>query len=394
MNTNIEHKYSTRSIEAPKELTSVNGGGKNTKKRLPNFEVMRVFAMLSIVMFHALTHGSHDYGIEEQYLHFSSEKLGVFNFMVSEALLAFVSMAVDLYVLTTGYFLCTSTRMQWKKILVIWLQVFVYSLLICVAFNGVSDLTALKQALLPIKYNTYWFATQYLALLALSPFLAVIVNSLKKQAYIVLLAVMYLMQLDLFGLPYGFLWGDGYGGKLWLFVALFFTGGYIRKFSLGRLSSTIFSARVFWGTFLSVLLFYTVRDLFPVLTSGEPFHQRIGSSPNHSFSFILATLFFIHVKSIELKESRLIRILVSIAPYTFGVYLLHDNPYMRRLLWFQDFDETLFCNEAYFLPVITAYTLAIFAVGILVDKLRALLFRLMRVNTLAAWLCQRLPQAV
>lgn len=378
-------------------LTPVNRGGyaqPSRKKRQPNFEVMRVIAMLSIVMFHALTHGSHDFGTEEQYLHFSAEKWGVLNFAVSEVLLAFVSMAVDLYVLTTGYFLCTSTRMQWQKILVVWLQVFVYSLLIGLAFNGVSDLTALKQALLPVKYNSYWFATQYLALLALAPFLAIIVNRLERRAFVVLLVVMYLMQLDLFGLPYGFLWGDGHGGKLWLFVTLFFTGGYIRKFPLGRLSSVGFSAKVFLAAFIAVLLYYTVRDIMPVLTAGTTFYQRIGSSPNHSFSFILATLFFILIKNVELKDSRLVRSIVAIAPYTFGVYLLHDNPYVRRLLWFQDFDETLFCNEAYFLPVITAYSLVIFAVGIVVDKVRTELFRLLRIDTLAARLCRRLPQSV
>ena len=67
------------------------------------------------------------------------------------------------------------------------------------------------------------------------------------------------------------------------------------------------------------------------------------------------------------------------APYTFGVYLIHDNDYIRRLLWdsvVQHADAHSLWSVAYILVV----SVSIFIVCVGIDFLRKKLFDVLRVN--------------
>ena len=63
-----------------------------------NFEVMRTWAMFSIVIYHCMCHGiGSDYAFDLQ------QPVSLFNFTFSDLILVIGSIAVNLYVLVSGY---------------------------------------------------------------------------------------------------------------------------------------------------------------------------------------------------------------------------------------------------------------------------------------------------
>lgn len=80
-----------------------------------NFEILRVFAMYMIVVLHFYTAGLKVYNPVEA-IYFSTEGTGLVNFIVSQTLLPFVSIGVNLYVLISGYFLINTPPQKKVKI--------------------------------------------------------------------------------------------------------------------------------------------------------------------------------------------------------------------------------------------------------------------------------------
>lgn len=85
---------------------------------------------------------------------------------------------VNLFVLISGYFLVKTTRntTNWEKVTKLWLSVFFYSAIIYAFSIGIYrkplNFQELIHVLMPIRYDSYWFITQYLGLYIMSPFLA------------------------------------------------------------------------------------------------------------------------------------------------------------------------------------------------------------------------------
>ncbi len=96
-----------------------------TKNRVPNFEILRVLAMYFIVVWHFIRHGL----LNESVPTYSFTFDGFLNFSIMQTIMTITVMAVNLYVLITGYFMIQS-KQKWNKIPHMWLQVFIYSIFI------------------------------------------------------------------------------------------------------------------------------------------------------------------------------------------------------------------------------------------------------------------------
>lgn len=116
----------------------------------------------------------------------------------------------------------------------IWFQTLFYPIGIYVILTCVGiinfDIKGFVLSGLIIRNNTYWFVTQYTALLFLSPFLSKLALSLTKQKFQLLLLVLFIINVSLnFGFPYG----DIYSSPVnisW-FIFLFYIAAYIRLFN-------------------------------------------------------------------------------------------------------------------------------------------------------------------
>ena len=111
---------------------------------------------------------------------------------------------------------------------------------------------------------------------------------------------------------------------------LYFTAAYISIYQI-RLSSAL------------CLLLYVVFSLLSVLVriSASGIEARMGlegmldtlggyQSPTVFFASICFFLFF---QNIKIQGNRPKKIILAIAPLSFGVYLLHDSDFIRAFLW-------------------------------------------------------------
>ena len=192
------------------------------KKRNPSFEILRVVAMFLIVVWHFLMHG-----VGQKPDGITSDIPSLFNLCSMEMIGCLAKVSTKCYILITGYFIIHQTSPKWEKIPKTWAPIVFYSVLLFFVFLLCSNLRLgwddFGKSLMPIYFNRYWFATRYVALVALAPFLAIVTQALTRRQYLVMLGVMAVINFD-------FLLGDQMSGNnslLW-FVFLFYVGGYIR----------------------------------------------------------------------------------------------------------------------------------------------------------------------
>ena len=109
------------------------------------------------------------------------------------------------------------------------------------------------------------------------------------------------------------------------------------------------------------------------------------------FTFVMSVLLFMWAKYTTFTASVLTKLLFFAAPYTFGVYLIHDNKGMREWLWNGLFDIPDYSTSGYFVFYILGISVFIFFVCVCVDYCRHKLFTVLSVDKLIMKLCDKLP---
>lgn len=288
------------------------------KKRLVNFELLRILCMYMIVIGHCLFHGR------------VTAKLGygTMNYLASYLVQSFSVVHVNCFVMIAGYF-AIDKEFKTERLVRIWKQVAFYSVLICLIYAVFAEITGkdIVQAVLPISSRTYWFASVYMGLMLLMPFLSMLALRLSRQQYRYLLAVLTLIlsvnhmifRVDTYG---------SYAGReLSWFLFLALLAGYI------KIHTRQDARYVKWG-FLGYVL-ASLAVLASVYLSVETGQEDIGYFLNYNSPLaLLATCsLFLCVKNVQWKETKADGLILKIAGAAFGVYLIHDNYLIRYQVW-------------------------------------------------------------
>lgn len=338
-------------------------------KRERNFEAMRTIAMFLIVIYHCLTHGV---GVKYSFSPFHSTSF--VNLLFSDFLLVISSIAVNLYVLVSGYFL-VDLNFKPSRIMRTWLVTCFYSFMITMLLMSFSvipfNMVNLGKSLFPMSTDAYWFVTQYIGLLLLSPFLSLLVKQLSYKSYIALLLVGAFLCLSLsVDFPLGKRFHVAHGNSLWSFSYLFIVAGFI-KYHLKRIEM-----KTIWiAVTLVVIVTLGVELWCGCQGSGFVlFWLNYNSLP-----FVLSLLVFVLFKQIQIPQSFVWNMAIRFAPYVFGVYLIHDHLFIRE--WFWDrIDVICHCEHWIFPLVIIGTCLLIFLGCSFVEFGRKKLFSLLRID--------------
>lgn len=153
---------------------------KTIGKRMPNIECLRCIAMFFIVLNHCILNlATNEYKLNNNPI----------NFCITDFVYQVVYNGVNVFVLISGYFLVKTTRetTNWEKVIKLWLSAFFYSVSIYVTLIVLHYETFsaknLIHVLMLIRYDSYWFITQYLGLYIMSPFLSKWARSMSKKEY-------------------------------------------------------------------------------------------------------------------------------------------------------------------------------------------------------------------
>lgn len=288
------------------------------KRRNSNIELLRIISILLIIFHHYVVHGFS--GVEN-------------TSMMNQYLLGFLSLGgklgVTCFVLISGYYMIYS-KFTIKKCFRIVFEVWIYSFILGMIYFMVTKSLNIKvflQVIFPIGTSEYWFMTDYLILMVMSPILNRVIVHLEQPFYqkIIIIMIIFWSIFPMFGINYAF------DDLLW-FVCLYFIAGYMRLY---RDFASVDTFRYFSIALLSYFVVIVSNLIFLFL--GHTFHSAIllqksmyFSSLNSPFILITGISLLNAFLAMSTRENKWINLFSSC---TLGVYLLHDNMLIRTYIW-------------------------------------------------------------
>ncbi len=351
-------------------LTPVN------PKRNYGIDALRILSMLMIAVHHIITHG----GLLKSRDLFS----GSYDMLVITELT--VLCAVNCYVLISGY-VGVFSRHKYSNLAALWLQVFFYSAGITALFwifkPGAVDLRVFLRSLIPVTSREYWFFSCYFVLFLLTPVLNLAVQKLSRRRLEVLLLSLILC-LGVFNSVYNAYNGTdtlnlNRGYSAWWMMVLYMTGGYIRKYDVfGSVKKSRFIIVFFATVAVSAVLKLLVQS-YTYHTYGSLKYNTLFYQYNSLNIFICAVALFLFFRKLSFKPA-VDRIIAFLAPMTFGVYLIHDNPLIRNYIVKQHLGFLQKLNAPLMMLGILGTAVGIYLVCSAIDLGRLYLFKLLKVK--------------
>ena len=302
-----------------------------------NIEILRILAMFLIIVGHSIGH---------TYLLDAIPNNSINYYLVS--LLQIISYpASNIYVMISGYLLCTK-NFKVKRLFTIWFQVFFYSILLMLAV---------------CVFNRKYFSTVSLVK-ALMPISAL--NKKNHQAFLLLSLVLFSLWRSF--IPFAKTLNPEGGNSIIWFIVLYCFGSYVKLYGFSEKFS-----RKKQLTYISGLLLFSFASRLAIsaLSKFVGFNGA-GSSlftEFTSFPMLLVAWLVVNfaVKSPELFKRRS-NFILWLSSSTFSVYLIHENQYVKKILW----DFISMPNKAesqVIVLVIIGIAVVIFAICTILDKL-------------------------
>lgn len=349
-------------------------------KRQTSFEILRVVAMAMIVSMHFMQRG----GILQP-LSYDTSAVNCAAWLIE----SFCIVAANCYVLIAGYFL-VDTEWKCKKLVILVGQILFYSLLIPIVclFLGIGDVHVWTiydwiVAVLPLQMEHYWFATAYVLMFLLSPVLAAGVKQLSKKQLEIAIGLLLVYFCVFKSISPILLSTDCYGYDYPWFICLFLIAAYIKLYGNGEDGLQVGMVKLFRSakgsmicyvvTAVIIFLFSFWLGRINVRIGKFDYYMDMVYSYNHILTLFASLSLFFTVKRWKPKESSLVRFLCKLAPYTFGVYLIHENIVIRNL-WPYWLGVDQVKGSLLFVPYMLLVICVVFAVCMVIDLVRSLVF--------------------
>ncbi len=351
------------------------------KKRLANMELLRIVAMMMVIVMHFLREAG-VLPLKEAAL--SQAPLSATNLM-AVFLEAFCIVAVNVYVLISGYF---GTGRKWRlaRVISFLCQIWFYALLIplVLKLTGLPILPDTQgiygwiQYVLPISSEHYWFATSYFYLLLWMPVLNLAVKAMSKRQLTVVLAALLFVFCGIKSICPIQLTMDKYGYDIIWFLCLYLLGAWLRSYGdaaiayMRKKALPLYLASCFLIGILTVVL-YQVTGSF----SGTAYYYSVPFHYNFVFCLTGAVGLFFVFGNLSVKEGKGTDFIRKISKSCFGVYLLHEHLDLRHywysaLIGIIDFPKGKIPGILVIELIICV--VVIFTAGICIDLVRGLLF--------------------
>lgn len=351
------------------------------KERNWGIDLLRLLSMGMVMLLHILGHG----GIHTTAVRFSAQ------YEISRFLETAAICAVNVYALISGY-VGVHARHRFSGLISLWLQVVTYSVgltaLIGWLLPGTVTAETLKHAFFPVTYQQYWYFTAYFAVFFFTPFLNHLLNTLpRRKLQLLLLSLVFLFSLlPTLGNRDIFRTGNGFSA-LWL-AALYLIGGYCRQFEVFRNRSAYKALGVYLAC---VLIAWGSRWILESRWLFED-HDLPG---NYLVRYTSPTILLCAVALLALfaglrVPEGLVRIVRVLAPLSFGVYLIHEQPLIRTHVIIDRFKDYASYSPPLMVGAILGTVCGLFLLCCAIEWLRARLFRLLHLPTL----CEKAEQGL
>lgn len=350
---------------------TMNQGKPRAKRRDANMDFLRIVSMLLIIFLHSIDHS----GV----LEVAEPGTGIYYYVYFGYCLAQV--CVNCFVLLSGYFMIES-KFRPSKLISLWLEVVFYSLIIRIIFfvtgQKAFSVVSFISCFMPVITGRYWFITIYFGLYIISPFLNIAIKSMTKRQFTalnVLLFLLFSVWNSLYPSMEGMNSGGGWG--LAWFVVLYCVAAWFRIYRSGDVKCKWEGLLAFLLIPICVTFFLYIANTLNIGVAQKIIYHWYSYNAVPAYLMSLGLFdFFIHVK---VKNMFISKLITKIAPLTLGVYLIHAHADVSPWMW-----ETLNMPrfmEHWSFPLVQIWVIvAVFAICILLDRLREKLFNLVGIS--------------
>lgn len=314
-------------------------------------ELLRIVLIIAIIAIHIVGHGG------------ALDKLTTndFNYYTAYMIESLFISAVNCFIIVSGYF---GLKFSLRKILKIEMMVLFYSvgiyLIFCLfGFEKISLIEIIK-ASMPVSLIRWWFITVYILLYLLSPFLNILIEKLdRRQHRIFILIMMFFFSVipTLTNISIGM--DRGYG--LYNFILLYFIGSYLKKYN--EEEEKINSKKMFFLLFLVATGVIFISNYLQQKYLGKIHFNYFNY--NNIFVIFQAILIFKIFKSVDIKSN----LINYISKFTLAVYLIHDHPNIRKVLYSLIKTESFLYKKIYVIHLIGC-VITIYIICVLIEIFR------------------------
>lgn len=335
----------------------------STRERNIGIDALRVLCMLAVVIYHLLGHGWIMTLISED----------SWKFELLAALRSGCFFGISCFALISGY-VGVQSRYRYSALAIQWLKVWVYSVLFTwladVLFPGTVTQEQWRTAFFPAQTQQYWYFSAYVGCFMLAPVIRMAIRKMTfRQASFVAAGLILV-----FSCLNSWQGGDPYfvnAGKntLWL-VVLYAIGAYFGQF---RPHERVPMILLWIFAMFSMLL---LAGMKPV---GERLGFAIGAPRNDSPETILAAISMLLLFS-RIRIVRGGKLVSVLGAASFGVYLIHDHPLVRRYTISTYAYLLAGLGTVTIVPGVILASMGVYLVCTVVDTLRQKLFDLLHIR--------------
>ena len=275
----------------------------------------------------------------------------------------FGEVANCVFVIISGYFSSSRTSINLKGIRNIVIDVKFYSILMffitVMIGEQVFNLKTTLLALFPILFSQYWFVIPFLCICLISPWLNEIIGKLDKKTafYFYCLQFLFILILPIIG-------NSSIASNITLFVFYYCLGAglNIHKdwFKIFEDNKYLLSILAFGGAVI-------VCCAIDIMGTPLIFNRLIGRfSPFPLFTAV--GLFYIFLQ-FNIYNTSINKLAIS----TFSVYLISENANVYPWFWKLYFDNAVYSDSPYMIPISILQCLIVFVICIMIDQVYRLI---------------------
>ena len=320
--------------------------------RNSNLEILRIIAIIMIIM--------HHYAI---YSGFIWENSITVNRIIVNIFQMFGKLGVCLFIIISGFFYDKST-FKLKKFIMLLLQVFVYSiigLMIGVLTNS-SELGIMNiiKSIFPTTFGLYWFASCYVLIYIFAPFFKKLIDNISKKDFKILLTLM----IAIFGIIAFIPKTKTFFNELIWFIVIYFIGAYIKKYNCNFMENNKIRIVCIILVIIIMNIIMVLLELLSIKLSMISDLVYYFNNINSPLVLILTVLIFTIFSSINIGNNKIVN---KVASTTFGIYLLHENVFLRKIIWKQMVRGYNYINSPILIINAICGVLGVFLIALILD---------------------------
>ena len=345
-------------------------------------DLLRIVSMFMVCMIHLLSGG----GV------LGATKLYSLNWYLAWSLYICGLCAVNCYALISGY-VGVNSKYKISNIVYLWFQVVFLSIVSHIGYVIIKggNIKSFYVDFFPIVSNTYWYFTAYFALFLFMPLLNCVLLYMPKNMlkYVIISIIGVITVLSRFN-GNVFILQQGLCA-LWLMI-LYIVGGYIKKYEPFKKVKN-YTIIICW---ILLLLLTLLTKLFLEKTFLGAKIRNTGFSGFMTYLsptiFLVAVIMLILFSRINFHKKPLI--ISFFAPLTFGVYIVHTTTFAAIIYDVLDFKQYATLNSVNMVLCVLGMSMVILVTCSLIDYIRLLIFKLLRVKKNLLKLEERLKKSL